>query len=732
MKRNFLLLISLFLLISCSTTKLLPEGKYRLVSNKVAFEGEQKLSSGEVTQYIRQQPNKGMVFGWSPALSIYNWSNGSGEGINKFWEAIGQEPVVFDPAQVTSSCTNIADHLTTLGYYGSQVRGEVEYKGRKARVRYIVRPGKRYRIDHIVYDVPGGVFGQEFRADSLNMTVHEGDFLSQKALEAETVRGAARFRDLGFYDFNKNHYSFEADTLTDETTLYYRIHGYTRGEDPSHDAPIRKFRFGQVNMTHPEGIPFKASLLRKYNRIQPGMPYNERVINTTYNRLSSLKVFNNVTIETAAADTNTVDCTIRVSGIDQIGFKANLEASANSSSLLGFSPQLNFYHKNLFHGGEWLDLGFTGNWQWIPNTAVSSTELGVTASLSFPRLLGSPLGWIRGDNIPRTEFKFSFNYHNRPEYLRLLSSFSYGYSGQMGRSYFYQIHPLRVNVVRLSSISQDFADMLIVYPYLWDTFEDQIDAGVDLMLYHTTDPAVVPRTAYHYERISLDLSGNVVSLFNPLLPADPVFLTRVNKEVRTVFGLPYKQYVRAELNLGRVFRFGWQDNQALALHMVLGAGLAYGNSLAMPFEKQFFCGGAGSMRGWQARMLGPGGEQYNELFKLPSQTGDLKFEADVEYRFPSVWKLEGAVFAEVGNVWDLDIHKLEGVETISPEAAPSLRTLAADWGLGLRVNLDFILIRLDVGFQVHDPARSEGSRWVHPRDWFHGSSAIHFGVGYPF
>ena len=120
------------------------------------------------------------------------------------------------------------------------------------------------------------------------------------------------------------------------------------------------------------------------------------------------------------------------------------------------------------------------------------------------------------------------------------------------------------------------------------------------------------------------------------------------------------------------------------------------------------------------------------MFKLPSQTGDLKFEADVEYRFPSVWKLEGAVFAEVGNVWDLDIHKLEGVETISPEAAPSLRTLAADWGLGLRVNLDFILIRLDVGFQVHDPARSEGSRWVHPRDWFHGSSAIHFGVGYPF
>ena len=135
------------------------------------------------------------------------------------------------------------------------------------------------------------------------------------------------------------------------------------------------------------------------------------------------------------------------------------------------------------------------------------------------------------------------------------------------------------------------------------------------------------------------------------------------------------------------------------------------------------------MRGWQARMLGPGFSPFETVFKLPSQTGNLKFELDMEYRFPIVWKLEGALFAETGNVWNMTLRK---GDRIPEEAQPSLRSLAADWGLGIRVNLDFILIRLDAGFRLRDPARAEGDRWVQPRDWFHGSSAIHFGVGYPF
>lgn len=720
MKRIALLAMLMLLAISCSTTKLLPEGTYRLVSNKVEFSGHEKLPSTEVTSYIRQQPNKSFLFGWSPALSIYNWSNGSGEGINKFWESLGEAPVVFDPSLVESSQANIIGNLQALGYYGSKVDAEISYQDRLARVKYIVTPGKRIRIDRMVYEVPGGDFAEAFRADSANISVKPGDFLAEKTLEAETVRGTSALRNDGFYDLSKNHYFFEADTLTDVTTLYYRIKDYTRSENPEDAVPLRKYHIGEVRVSHPAIVPFKESLLRKYNTIRAGDVYSEQLVNVAYSRYSSLRLFNSVSVEMTPVDTTTVDCDIRLAGSDLFGVKANIEASTNSSGLVGFSPQLTVYNKNIFHGGEWLTMGFSGNWQWLLSSGAASSEFGVTLGLSLPRLLGFPIEKIRGADIPRTDITASLNYRNRPEYRRTLVSFKYGYSGQVGRNFFYQINPLQVDAVRLFAINADFAKILIRYPYMWDTFDDHLDAGIGGMVYYTTDSDVVPKTAYHYARFSLDLSGNALSLFNRWLP---LWTDGAGISHRTIFNIPYKQYVRAELNLGKVFRFGWEDKQALAAHFVAGAGRAYGNSLSVPFEKQFYCGGAGSMRGWQARTLGPGFQKASEVFVLPSQVGELKLEMDLEYRFPMFWKLEGALFAEAGNVWDLVGE--------DQDARFSWRSVAADWGLGVRVNLDFILLRLDAGFRLRDPLRP--GTWVGPRAWFkEGCSAIHFGVGYPF
>ncbi len=719
MKRIALLVISLLMVISCSTTKLLPEGAYRLTANKVTFKGKEKISPKEVTQYVRQQPNSNLIFGWNPFLSIYNWSNGSGEGINAFWENLGEKPVVFDSTLVESSRSNIAGHLEYLGYYRAKVDSEVEYRGREATVKYIIELGERIPIDTIVYEVPGGEFARDFRADSVNISIKPGYHLAEKDLEAETARGASFFRDRGYYDFSKNNYFFEADTLTERTTLYYRIRNYARGAVPT-DTPLARYRIGKVNISHPADIPFRESLLREFNTIRPGAPYSERMINTTYARLSALKLFNNVSIEMSPSDSAVVDCDIRLSGTDLLGFKANVEASTNSSGLIGFSPQLSFYHKNLFHGGEWLNLGFSGNWQMMPGARAHSSEFGVSASLSFPRLVGYPVYRMRGENVPRTEIRSSFNYQNRPEYRRSLASMSFGYTGQLRRDWYFQVYPIQFNLVKLYTMSEEFNKLLREYPYLWDTFESHIDAGVGLMLYHTTDASVVPKTAYHYGRLNLDVSGNAVSLLNGVLPVNPEGLKQ-----HLLFGVPYKQYVRAELSLGKVFRFGWNDNNALALHLDAGAGWAYGNSTALPFEKQFYCGGANSMRGWQARTLGPGFEPMSEYFVLPSQTGDFKLEADVEYRFPSFWKLEWAIFAEVGNVWTLNGDSLGKLNLPG--------SLAGDWGIGLRVNLDFILLRLDAGFKVHDPARAEGARWLGPKGWFSpGGAALHFGVGYPF
>lgn len=708
-------LLLLLLLVSCSTTSRLPEGRYLLSSSKVSVRGDDGPRASEVSSYVRQQPNSS-IFGWNPFVGVYNWSNGSGRGINSFWEKIGTAPVVFDPVQMQSSASAMRTRLVYLGYYDAKVTPEVEFKGKKAAVRYVVEPGRRHRIDSLVFEVPAGEFAEDFRRDSAAVSIRVGSPLSEKALSAETERGAAYFRNLGYYNFNKNHYFFEADTLGDRTVLYYRIKNYTRNESPLSAVPPIKYRIGDVRIHYPSTIRFREPVLASFNNIRPGELYSEKLVNSTYYRFSGFNVFNNVNIEMTPADSAVVDCDIRLSGSNVFGFKVNLEASSNSSGLLGTSPQLTFFHKNLFRGGELLNLGFTGNWQFKPGTDVRSAEYGMSASVSFPKALGYSNRWIEGrDNIPRTEIKASFNYQNRPEYRRSIAGLSYGYTGQSGRKVFYQFYPLQLNLVKLYAIGEDFLETLKGNPYLWDSFEDQIDAGVGGTFYYTTNSDIVPKTPYHYARVSVDVAGNLISLFNGQLPLNSL-------GQRTLYGLPYNQYVKLALSLGKTFRFGVNDSQALAFRLDGGVGRAYGNSVALPFEKQFYCGGASSMRGWQVRTLGPGFSKMDTFFIIPNQTGDIKIEADMEYRFKMLWKLEGALFAEAGNVWqheDIDELRLE--------------SLAADWGFGLRLNMDFILLRFDMGFKLHDPSRDAGSRWLGPSKWLRRDGfAIHFGVGYPF
>ena len=721
MKRKFLLPVLLVpLVVSCSVVRSIPDGEYLLRSSKVEIERsaaeDGTLHASALSDYMQQQPNS-TLFGWNPFMSVYGWSDGSGKGINALWEKIGTRPVLLDSSSVAMSAAAMESRLEYLGYYDARVRPLIERKGKKAYVSYRVHPGRRHVVDSIVFDVPGGEFMEDFLADSANVTLRPGMVLSEASLEKETNRGAAYFRDLGYYDFNKNNYFFEADTLSSKTILHYRIRPYTRNELPDMSAVLSKYRIGDVTVSYPSEIHFRESMLKNYNTIYPGDVYSESTVNTAYYRFSSLNVFSGVNVEMSPADSAVVDCNISLSGSDVTGFKLNTEAYSNSTGLLGFSPRLTFFHKNIFKGGEWLTAELLGNWQVKPGTDVKSTELGVSVTLSFPKALGYSLAGTKGRNIPRTEFKFSYNYQNRPEYRRNIASFSYGYSGQVGSRWFYQVYPLQVNLAKLYDVSEDFSGTIIINPYLWDSFFDKLDMGVGGTLYYTTDSDIVPKTSYSYVRMSADLAGNVISLFDPILPfADEL------EERRLLFGLPYARYVKASLSLGRTFRFGHNDRQALALRLDVGAGKAYGNSTAMPFEKQFYCGGAGSMRGWQVRSLGPGNDPANDFFIIPNQTGDAKFELDAEYRFPLVWKLEGALFAETGNVWQ--ISKLNEFRFDS---------LAADWGVGLRLNLDFILLRIDGGFRLHDPAREAGSRWLRPSEWFaRDGFAIHFGVGYPF
>lgn len=717
--------LALLAAFSCSTTRVLQDGEYRLARNNVEVVNDNKFNINEIEPYLKQKANSYFIFGWNPFLNVYNWQTGKGNGWDRFVQKIGVAPVVYDPELVESSIENVTNHLEYLGYYGSTVTAGIDVRRKTVKVNYEVKLGKRYPINEIVFDLPEGEIAADFLADTSNMTVKAGDFLSEDALEAESERMSRHLRDCGFYGFTSNYFSYLADTLTvpGAASLEVSINEYTRNETEKDARPFRKFRINDVSITYPKSLKIRENVLRRLNTIRPGDIYSETDINTTYSRMSSLRMFNGINIGMTQVDSNLVDCTIDLSQSKLQGFKINLEASINSTGLFGVSPQLSYYHKNIFRGGEWLNLSFMGNFQFMFNRSVRSNEFGVSAGLSFPKFLGLPYRLFKGPAIPRTDINVSYNYQNRPEYTRNIISTSYGYNGSYGGRFFYQVYPIQLNIVRLFDLDASFYNSLASDPFMRNAYQDHFDMGLGSTFYYTTNSDVNPKTSYFYTRLQFDISGNILSAFKPLMDKDDL-------GAGMIWNTPFSQYVRAELTVAKTWRFGKGNGQAVAARLLAGAGYAYGNSTALPFEKHFYAGGSNSLRGWQARTVGPGLAPMDRTFLIPNQTGDMKLEANVEYRFHMFWKVEGAAFVDAGNVWTF---RESGTEELSSRitADTFAKSIAANWGVGLRLDLDFLVIRVDMGMKIHDPAREQ--KWVGPSQWLRNDGyAVHFGVGYPF
>lgn len=723
-----ILLSAIFLLtaISCSTTRVLQDGEYRLARNRINVTNNKEFNTGALEAYLKQKPNSYFIFGWNPFLNVYNWSNGKGKGWDKFVQKIGVPPVVYESDMVDATIENITNRLEYLGYYGSKVESQIEVKKKRVYVDYNVTLGKRFPIKDIEVVLPeGGTFASDFLSEPSAMQIYPGDFLSEDMLEKESTRSSSILKNKGYFNFNKNYYFFEADTLSipDTAILKMTINEYTRNETPEDAKPIRKYRFNDVSLTYPQSLKIRTRLLEELNTIKPGQTYSTDNVNNTYSRLSALRVFSSVNVGMTQVDTNLIDCNINLSQSKLQGFKVNLEASLNSTGLFGLSPQLSYYHKNIFRGGEWLNLSFMGNFQFKFNDDIRSNEFGVSAGLSLPRFLLLPYRYFK-EAIPRTEINVLYNYQSRPEYTRNIISTSYGYNGNVKNRFFYQVYPLQLNIVRLFDLDKEFYKSLANDPFLRNAYQDHFDLGSGGTFYYTTNPESLPKSTYSYVRLQMDIAGNLLSAFKGLMEKDA-------NGSGMIWNTPYSQFVRGEITLGKTWIWGRNSGQSLATRLLAGAGYAYGNSDALPFEKHFYAGGASSLRGWQARTVGPGLSPLDKSFVIPNQTGDMRLEANIEYRFAMFWKLAGAVFVDAGNVWTLKKNSLAESEGSLFKWKHLGESIAANWGAGIRLNLDFLLLRIDLGVKMHDPARQE--KWVRPQDWFRNDGfALHFGVGYPF
>ncbi len=405
-------------------------------------------------------------------------------------------------------------------------------------------------------------------------------------------------------------------------------------------------------------------------------------------------------------------------------FNVELEGST-TSSFYGLTTTVGYQNLNVFKGAENLSVDFTLGYENMKaDDALKkiATEYGVTVGLSIPRFLipfyGSRFPWTLK---PRTNVEASVNFQDRPYYNRTLSSVSWSYSWMQNKYYSFAVRPIDVNLVKMNYIDADYYDQL-ENEYLKNSYQTQLISGLSLSYaYDNTGKNISGNSTL--VRINAETAGNLLNGVVGLLGTE-----QTSDGYYNFCGIRYAQYARADFSISRKIQLG--QKTAIAGRFYAGAGVPYGNSDAVPFDRLFYAGGSNSMRGWTPRTLGPGSSELPEDMVYPTQLGDMKLETNLEFRFPIWDMIHGATFLDLGNVWYLQ-DKYSQYEPDSVFYINSFyEQLGFNTGIGLRLDIQFAVLRLDWGIQLHNPNSDVGERWIRKFDW--NNTALNFGVGYPF
>ncbi len=611
---------------------------------------------------------------------------------------------------------NIKEHLRYDGYYNAKVDTQYD-RG----LNYIVNLGKRYKIGRLKHEIlEDDKLNKDINDYINNSPISKGSYLSEKLLKSESQNIMSYMRNVGYYDFNESLSQFIADTLAanaNEIPLIYRIKNNTKDDGSEQNIDLHKYHINKVYIKIPKDFNFSIDKLRNINLIKSDSLYNENLVNETYRRFTELSIFNSVNIQFSKIDTSLLNCNIEILPSNAQGVKVDLEGTLNLNNIYGIAPGLTYYHKNLFNGGEYFNFSVNSNFQF-------KRAKSITKELSFSTGLSIPI-FSKYKFLKDFDFSFAYNYQNRPEYTRNIISFSGGINGRY-KLFNYNLYLVQLNIVKLSQINEMFQNSLKSNPFITNAFNNHFHLGTGLNIVLSNNYNLKEKKSFYYYTLQVNSAGAALSMLNPILKTN-------DKNERLIWGkIPYAQYLRLETSISETHFLS--SSESLAYRALFGIGYAYGNSKSLPFEQHFYGGGANSLRAWQVRSVGPGIAKMDSSFVLPNQTGDIKMEANLEYRFklkewgPVIW--EAAFFLDAGNVWTYNDKSSDIIRPGQLRFATFLESIAFNWGIGSRFKWNSLIFRIDFGFKLHDPAKAEGDRWslgMNPGDW-----AAQIALGYPF
>lgn len=773
-------IISLILLAivisSCNPTKYVPQNETLLSENKINVNKE-GIKKSELLPYIKQPPNK-RIFGSRFYLALYNLSNIHKEKWPHTWlRKIGEPPVKFDPQLANQSRSQIKSYVVSKGYFDAKVQDSIVTKDRETTVYYNLDLLPAYTIKDIKYEVTDTNIRKYFDLDSVNCLIKRGKHYDVNVLTAERARLERYIRNMGFYAFSSDYISFRIDSTIGrrQVVIHYNVRNSTSVDNfnrtsiiphsiykirrvyiyPDYD-PARALEEGdryiqQLDTVLYNGYYFitsdkdrvvKYDLILQTLYLKAGADYNLTNTEQTQSHLMGLKVYRLVNISYTETDIpedefaliRNLDANIMLTLQTPQSYRIELEGT-NSSGNIGGAVNLVYQHKNLFHGAELFSITLRGAYEAIRETRKlkSIQEYGIESNLKLPQFL---LPFIKKEDFikkfnPSTNITTAWNYQSLPLFTRTVATATFGYSWRAGNYQSHIVNPLQLNLVKIPPGSLDSTfEARIKRSYQAYSYRNVLILGGGYsFIYNNQNIQGSPD--YWFLRINAETAGNMLSLVKRLSGKG---------SGQQFLGQPFAQYFRTDADLRYYYRFN--NGNSIVYRGFVGVGIPYGNSRAIPFEKQYFSGGANSIRAWQVRTLGPG--SYSPVMAGPykaertiflNQTADIKIEANAEYRFKLFWLLEGALFVDAGNIWNF--NKDPGAPGAEFNITNFYNDIAVGTGTGFRFDFKFVIARVDLGMKLRDPVLTDGSKWIVARrpyslKRYPSDFSLVFGIGYPF
>lgn len=794
-------IILLFSISSCSNTKRLSNGNYLLIGNAIEIKEDNLLDKSdmknELKKLARQQTNKKFLGFWRLRLSTYNFATRKDDVYEKndfetvdsttskfnLWlrTKIGEPPVIFDSTLMSSSQIRMQSHLRNNGYFNAEVTSdfEIKQKKKKAKAEYFVEPNERYYLRNVVYSAEDGAIEQIVKANQEETLLQQGNPYEAKVLEQERTRITNAIQNEGYFTFNREFIIVEIDTFIHPGNLadiYYTI------KNPIDSTTHNKYYIGDVDFE----LTFPRSRLRKIDlskidtsylrgiltvlpqkSIRPkpivrsiffdeDSLYRKENYNATLRRLNDLGVFRSVNVKfepyLIAVDEGILNTKISATLRKKQTFSIENEWNTDSKQSLGMELSTSYINRNIFRGADKFEFNLSGGLELqlkrndltVDQSVVNTVELQTEFKFKLPDLIVPfriKSAYRKRNNLPietdqNSSINLAYEYERRLGFYTINNatiSWQHDWYATNRIRHVIEFPSLSLVAPNESSFSAAFLQTLENFPSLARSFQPNFIAT--LINYTFIYNGQFKRDRHFiYFKANGKASGNIL---HGIMSASQ----KGTEKPYDLLGIDYSQFIKFDSDLRYFINF--KNGNTLANRFYTGVGVPYGNVEALPFVEQFYGGGNQSLRAWNYRSIGPGGFDNRNLTGLPDQAGDIKLEFNTEFRFTIYKFVKAALFVDVGNVWVLreDAERKDAEFRFTRaigEKNSFIDELAVDMGIGVRLDFNFFVVRLDAALPIRDPAFESGNRWQFDKiDLSKGSDyrqrmGLIIAIGYPF